>query len=276
MTREQETNIPPAFLSIMIGIFDSNIGGLAVAKSVEQLLPEHSLLFLGDIARAPYDRKDAAAVVDYSIENTKFLIENGAKIIIVACNTAASIATEIVRQTFDVPVFEIISPAVRAAAKVSHHQRIGIIGTRATINGNVYSSSITSSRPEYKVFQKACPLLVPLVEEGWITKKETKMILKKYLYNLKNQQLDSLILGCTHYPLLRHLIQPRIGRKVTLIDSSIEVAKQVKSFLENAPDMLPAEKIPQVKYNYFVTDLAETTEYVAAQILKGPIRLQLA
>lgn len=259
----------------MIGIFDSTIGGLTIARAAELLLPGHSLLFLGDIKRAPYDRKDAADIVTYSIENTKFLIENGAKIIIVGCNSAASIATEMVRQTFNIPVFEIIGPSIREAVRMSHHQRIGIVGNRATISSNIYSNAITGYRPKCKVFQQPCPLLVPLIEEGWITKKETKMILKKYLYGLKNRQLDTLILGCTHYPLLKQLMQPRIGRRVTLVDSSIEVIKHVKIFLENSPDLLPAEEISQVKYHYFVTCLTETTEYVAAQILKRPIRPQL-
>ncbi len=258
----------------MIGIFDSTIGGLTVARAAERLLPEHSLLFLGDIARTPYDRKDAADIVAYSIENTQFLIENGAKIIIIGCNSAASIATEKIRQTFDIPVFEIISPAVQEAVRVSRHQRIGIIGTHATIS--IYSNAVPGSLPECKVFPKACPLLVPLVEEGWLNKKETKMILKKYLYSLKNQQLDTLILGCSYYPLLKQLIQHRIGRKVTLIDGSIEVVKHVKNFLETMPDLLPSEKISQIKHRYFVTDLTETTEYVAAQILKRPIQLQPA
>ncbi len=259
----------------MIGIFDSTIGGLTIAKAAEQLLPEHSLLFLGDIARAPYDRMNTADIIKYSIENTKFLIENGAKIIIIGCNSAAGIATERVRQAFDIPVFEIIHPAVQAAVKVSRHQRIGIIGTRATISSNIYSSAVKSSQPEYKVFPKACPLLVPLVDEGWLPRKETKMILKKYLYSLKNHQLDTLILGCTHYSLLKQLIQPRIGKKVTLIDASIEVVKNVKKFLDNTPDLLSSEKTSPVNHRFAVTDLAETTEYVARQILRRPIQLQL-
>lgn len=260
----------------MIGIVDSSIGGLTIAREAEQLLPEHSLLYLGDIARLPYDRQDPATILKYSIENTQFLVDNGAKIIIIGCNSTASIATETIRQTFDIPVFEIIHPTVQKAVKVSHHERIGIIGTRATISSNIYSNAVKNSRPECKVFQKACPLLVPLVDEGWIAKKETKMILKKYLYSLKNQQPDTLILACTHYPMLKQLIQSRIGKKVTLIDSSIEVVKHVKRYLKNAPELLPAENFSQVKHRYVVTGLTETTEYVASQILKRPIQLQLA
>ncbi len=260
----------------MIGIFDSSIGGLTIARAAEQLLPEHPVLFFGDIARAPYDHKDSATIVKYSIESTQFLIDNGAKVIIIGCNSAASIATETIRQTFDVPVFEIIHPTVQKAVEVSHNGRIGIIGTRATVSSNIYPNAIKSSRPECRVFQEACPLLVPLVDEGWIAKRETKMILKKCLYSLKNQQLDTLILGCTHYPLLIQLIQPRIGRKVTLIDSSIEVVKHVKRYLKNAPDLIPTKKIYPVEHRYIVTRITETSRYVAAQILKRPIQLQLA
>ncbi len=260
----------------MIGIFDSSIGGLTIARAAEQLLPEHPLLYLGDIARGPYDRKDATTIVKYSIENTQFLIDNGAKIIIIGCNSAANIATETIRQTFDIPVFEIIHPAVQKAVEVSHNERIGIIGTHATISSNFHSDAVKRSRPECRVFPKACPLLVPLVDEGWIAKRETKMILKRYLYSLKNQQLDTLILGCTHYSLLKQLIQPRIGRKVNLIDSAIEVVKHVKKYLKKTPGPLPAEKISPVEYRYIVTGITETTEYVAAQILKRPIQLQLA
>jgi len=259
----------------MIGVFDSTIGGLAIAGAFEQLLPNHSLLYLGDIVRAPYYFKSDADIVQYSIENTQFLIERGAEIVVVGCNSAASIATETLRQTFDIPVFEIITPAAREAARLSDRQRIGIIGTHSTISRSLYSSAITGFQPKCKVFSKSCPLLVPLVEEGWVSKKETKMILKKYLYSLKNQQLDTLILGCTHYSLLRQLVQLRIGRKVTLIDPSVEVVKHVKGYLEKNPGKLSPEKKSQAKHHYFVTGLAETTEYVAAQILKRPTQLQL-
>lgn len=259
----------------MIGIFDSGIGGLTVARAVEQLLPEQSLLYLGDIARTPYGSKSTETIVQYSLENTRFLIENGAKIIVIGCNSASSVAAETLRKNFDIPIFEVITPAVEETVSVSRNGRVGIIGTRATISSNSYSNAIAQSRPECKVFTKACPLLVPLVEEGWITKKETKMILKKYLYSLKNQQIDTLILGCTHYPMLKHLIQPRIGKRVTLIDSSVEVAKYIKRFLEKQPNLLTTKKNPQVRHRYVVTDLTETTEHIAAQIFKRPIQLQL-
>ena len=260
----------------MIGIFDSGIGGLTVARTVEQLLPHHSLLYLGDIRRAPYGSKSRTAIIQYSIENTRFLLENGAKTVVIGCNSAASVATETLRKKFDIPIFEVITPAVQKAIKVSQSGRIGVIGTRATVSSNSYSSAIERSRPGYKVFAKACPLLVPLVEEGWITKRETKMILRRYLYSLKNQQIDTLILGCTHYPLLKHLIQPRIGKKVTLIDSSIEVAIHLRNFLKkNSAPTLSGEN-SRVRHRFFVTDLTETTRNTVSEIFKRPIHLQLA
>ncbi|MBW1637116.1 MAG: aspartate/glutamate racemase family protein, partial [Deltaproteobacteria bacterium] len=158
----------------------------------------------------------------------------------------------------------------------SQSGRIGVIGTRATVGSNSYRKAIAHSRPGYKVFAKACPLLVPLVEEGWITRRETKMILRKYLYSLKNQQIDTLILGCTHYPLLKHLIQPRIGKKVTLIDSSVEVAIHLHNFLKKNPVLTPPGKNDRVKHRFFVTDLTETTRNTASVIFNRPIHLQLA
>jgi len=259
----------------MIGIFDSGIGGLTVARAVEQLLPKHSLLYLGDIARTPYGNKSTENIAQYSMENTQFLIDKGAKIIVIGCNSASSVAAETLRQTFDIPVFEVITPSVQKAVKKSSRGRIGIIGTRTTISSNSYSNAVRQFRSKCKIFQQECPLLVPLIEEGWITKKETKTILRKYLYGLKNQQLDTLILGCTHYPLLKHLIQPRIGRKVTLIDPSVEVAKHIRNILAEDPDLLPPEKFEQVSRQYIVTDLTETTRQVASQIFNRPIQLQL-
>jgi glutamate racemase len=259
----------------MIGIFDSGVGGMTVARAVEQLLPHHPLLYLGDIARTPYGTKSARTIIDYSVENTKFLVQNGANIIVIACNSASSVATARLREEFDIPIIEVITPAVEQAIAKSRTGRIGVIGTRATIRSCIYEKKIRERMPEYKVFSKACPLLVSLVEEGWIGKRETKMILRRYLHDLKNQQIDTLVLGCTHYPLLNHLIQPRIGRKVTLIDSSAATAHFLKDYLEN-----DAASQPDVSHNpgqnrYFVTDLTETAEHIAAKIFGRKIKLLL-
>jgi len=257
----------------MIGIFDSGVGGMTVAEAVEQLLPKHPLLYLGDLARTPYGTKSAQTIIDYSVENTKFLVENGAKIIVIACNSASSVATDRLRQEFSIPIIEVITPAVEQAISQSRTGRIGIIGTRATIRSGIYEGKIKEQAPDYKVFSKACPLLVSLVEEGWIGKRETKMILRRYLHDLKNQQLDTLVLGCTHYPLLKHLIQARIGKKVSLIDSSAATAYYIKNYLVNNTVSQPVEKHEPGQNRYFVTDLTETATHIATKIFGRNIEL---
>lgn len=257
----------------MIGIFDSGIGGMTVARAVEQLLPGYPLLYLGDIARTPYGTKSAKTITDYSLENTAFLVDQGAEIIVIACNSAASVATKRLRREFKVPILEVITPAVNQALKLSQSGRIGIIGTTATINSGTYEAAIKSRNPDCKVVAKACPLLVPLVEEGWATKRETKMIIRRYLHPLKNHQLDTLILGCTHYPLLKHLIQPRIGKKVALIDSSQATAACLKTYLEENSDLQEKPGHKPGNNNYFVTDITQTATTVAAKLFGRKIDL---
>jgi glutamate racemase len=257
----------------MIGIFDSGVGGMTVARAVEQLLPDYPLLYLGDIARTPYGTKSARTIADYSVENTGFLVQNGAKIIVIACNSASSVATDRLRQEFNIPIVEVITPAVKQAIATSRTGRIGVIGTRATIRSSIYEQKIHELKPQYKVFSKACPLLVSLVEEGWTDKRETKMILRRYLHDLKNQQIDTLVLGCTHYPLIKHLIQPRMGKKVTLIDSSTAAASFLKNYLENTAEFQPAAGHNPCRNRYFVTDLTDTAKHIAKNIFGRNIKL---
>ena len=257
----------------MIGIFDSGVGGMTVARAVEQLLPNHPLLYLGDIARTPYGTKSARTIIDYSVENTHFLVQNGANIIVIACNSASSVATERLRQEFNIPIIEVITPAVEQAISKSRTGRIGVIGTRATIRSCVYEHKIKQKSDKYKVFSKACPLLVSLVEEGWTGKRETKMILRRYLHDLKNQQIDTLVLGCTHYPLLKHLIQDRIGRKVSLIDSSEATAQFLKDYLENDAHFPAESDYDPSRNRYFVTDLTEAAEHIANKIFGRKMKL---
>jgi glutamate racemase len=257
----------------MIGIFDSGVGGMTVASAIEHLLPTYPLVYLGDIARTPYGPKSALTIIEYSLENTRFLLAHGAKVIIIACNTAASVATERLRKEFSVPIVEVITPAVGEVIATSTTGRIGIIGTRTTVKSGVYQQKINEQRPEFKVHSTSCPLLVPLIEEGWSEKRETKMILRRYLHPLKHQQLDTLVLGCTHYPLLKHLIGPRMGRKVRLIDSSVATAKFLQQYLLDHPvvDQVP-DHLPE-KNRYYVTDLTETASTMAARIFHRPVQL---
>ncbi|MEN8198515.1 MAG: glutamate racemase [Thermodesulfobacteriota bacterium] len=258
----------------MIGIFDSGVGGMTVAHAVEQLLPDYSTVYYGDIARTPYGPKSPETIINYSIRNSEFLLEKGAELIIIACNSASSVATERLRQRFQVPIIEVVSPAVDRAVQVSKNGQIGIIGTKATINSTIYTQGIQAKRPGFKVYSQACPLLVPLVEEGWLNQRETKMILRRYLHPLKNHQIDTLVLGCTHYPLLKETIQARIGKKVTLIDSSTETARHVQTFLNSNPDIV--SRGGTVSHDYYASDCTETAVKVAERIFSRPMELKKA
>ena len=257
----------------MIGIFDSGVGGMTVAHAVEALLPEYQITYYGDLARTPYGSKSRETIIEYSIANTEFLLRHGAKIIIIACNSAASVASGILRQKYDVPIFEVITPAVNRAVTATLTGNIGVIGTRATIRSGIYEKKITEQAPSLRVFSKACPLLVPLVEEGWLNARETKMILRKYLTPLKLKQVDTLVLGCTHYPLLKEQILHRFGKKrTTLIDSSVEVALTLQQHLEENPAL--RESLQRTGENrYFVSDLTSAAVAIAAKIFGRQIDL---
>ena len=256
----------------MIGVFDSGIGGLTVVRSLMECLPGYDVLYFGDTARTPYGSKSPSTVVKYAVENTELLLAHGARAIVLACNTASSVAPDILRQRYDVPFFEVITPAARLAIEGSRNGRIGVIGTRATVASGIYETVITALRPECRVFSVACPLLVPMVEEGWLKKSETAMIVKKYLRPLKARQIDTLILGCTHYPLLADLIQAKIGRRVRVIDSSTGVAKVVCRWVEQADKGRSMAR--QGCYRFMVSDATPHFETIARAILKRPIHLE--
>jgi glutamate racemase len=258
----------------MIGIFDSGVGGMTVASAIEKLLPDLQLIYFGDLARTPYGSKSQETILSYSIDNINFLLSHGAKAIIIACNSAASVASETLRQKYDVPIFEVITPAVASAVASSKSGNIGVIGTRATIRSAIYEKKIKQLQPDFRVYSTACPLLVPLVEEGWTTARETKMILRKYLAPLKQKQVDTLVLGCTHYPLLKEPILHRMGKsKVNLIDSSIEVALALRDHLEKSPEF--ADSLAKSHNNrYFVSDITEAALKTAEKIFGRHINLE--
>lgn len=259
----------------MIGIFDSGVGGMTVARAIEQLCPGYPLLYFGDIARTPYGSKSCETIVSYSKNNTDFLLDQGAKLIVIACNSASSTASEALRSHYQVPILDVITPATSRATAVSISGRIGVIGTRATIKSGVYPQKIKQARPEAMVYSTACPLLVPLVEEGWVSHRETKMILRRYLHPLRLKQIDTLVLGCTHYPLLKHLIGPRIGKRVNLIDSSVEMALHVRNFLDANREM--REKLLETKgakSRFFVSDSTDAIQEMAAKIFGRAMQLE--
>ncbi len=257
----------------MIGVFDSGIGGLTVVKAMQAQLPEHDILYFGDTARAPYGNKSPATVIGYALEDTGFLLDRGAKMVVMACNTASSVAPVPVAERYKMALFEVITPAVAMALEASRTGCIGVIGTRATVSSGVYEQQIRALNPDARVYSVACPLLVPLVEEGWLKRPETAMIVKKYLHPLKVRRIDTLILGCTHYPLLKQLIQRKIGKRVRIIDSSISVAARVKKFLEERPDLDGRlGKTGQIRI--FVSDITPQFEKIARATLKRAVRLE--
>ncbi len=257
----------------MIGVFDSGVGGMTVARAIEEALPGCGIVYFGDLARTPYGSKSPETITRYALENSRFLLEQGARILVIACNSAASVAADAVRREFDVPVFEVIEPAVARAAAVSRSGRIGVIGTRATIASRVYEDKIRALRPDARVYGAACPLLVPLVEEGWLKRRETRMILRRYLAPLKRRRIDTLVLGCTHYPLLAAEIRPRAGKRVRVIDSSVEVAARIRSHLEDHPG-LAASLARGRPSRYHVSDITPAAAGIARMIFGREIKLE--
>lgn len=214
-----------------IGIFDSGIGGLTVVKSLDSSLANENIIYFGDTARVPYGSKSNQKVIEYSVQDAKYLLSKNVKMIVVACNTASSIALESLRKEFNIPILGMIEPGAKAAIKATKNKRIGVIGTEATISNKAYSTALLKKDNSLQVFEKACPLFVPLAEEGWIDHKATKIIAEEYLSELKKEKIDTLILGCTHYPILRNVIQEVIGKNVKLIDSGSAASVEVEDYL---------------------------------------------
>ncbi|MFP4226905.1 MAG: glutamate racemase [Desulfobacterales bacterium] len=257
----------------MIGIFDSGIGGLTVVRAVMDQLPGYDIVYFGDTARTPYGNKSSRTVVDYSLQNTRFLLDQGANLVVMACNTASSVATETVNAQFDLPIYEVITPAVNQSLEMSKKKAIGVIGTRATISSGIYERKIHEKAPDARVYSSPCPLLVPLVEEGWLKKPETRMIVKKYLHPLKVRQIDTLILGCTHYPLLKSIIAHKIGKKVAILDSSMALAREIRSFLDERPEI--DQTLSKTGNNrFFVSDITPQFEKTARAVIKQNIALE--
>lgn len=256
----------------MIGVFDSGLGGLTVVRELHRQLPGYRLAYFGDTARTPYGGKSKELISQYALEDARFLVSRGARLIVVACNTASALAMDVLRAELKVPVWEVISPTVAAAVKVADG-RIGIIGTRATIGSGAYQHHLEIEAPKAKVFAKACPLFVPLVEEGWHRSSAARAVAKTYLHPLKLRRIDTLILGCTHYPFLRPIIAREIGGGVRLIDPARETVAALKRHLEVNPD-LAASLERHGDDTYTVSDRTDQFERIASGWLGRPVALQ--
>lgn len=265
----------------MIGIFDSGIGGLTVVKKFFDWFDKdnlsYRLLYFGDTARTPYGNRGEEVIKQYALEDAKLLIERGAKIIVIACNTVSAIATDYLKNNLSVPVFEVVSPAAQKAVAITRHNRIGILGARATINSKIYDHLIkqyaAKAHKKIGVFENSASLLVPLVEEGWLDTPETKRIIKKYLSPLKAAQIDTLILACTHYPFLIKEIEAKLNKQVKLVDPALEVVLQVKEFLKNN-SAIEQQLNHKSKHQFLVSDLTNRVQNLAARWLGEKIKLE--
>jgi len=214
-----------------IGVFDSGIGGLTVLKELLSRLPDESFVYFGDTARVPYGTKSAETVRRFSRENIRLLLDRGVKMVVIACNTASSEALPGMENEFPVPIVGVIDPGVRAAIAATQRRRIGVIGTPGTIRSGAYQAKIMAQLPSAVVIPQACPLFVPLVEEGWIDSPVTRMVAREYLRAYEHADIDALVLGCTHYPLLKPVIAEVLGPGVALVDSAVETAREVAGVL---------------------------------------------
>lgn len=243
----------------MIGVFDSGVGGLTVLKYFLKELPEYNYIYLGDTARAPYGSKSQESIYSYTREVVDFLFSKGCKLVIIACNTSSSQALRKIQQEYlpkkypDRRVLGVIRPLVEEVAKEKNIKRVGVIGTKATIRSNVYKIELGKLSPDLEVFQKSAPLLVPLIEEGWIKKVETRRVLKKYLRPLKEKKVQALILACTHYPFLLKDIKIIMGKNCKVYNPGEIVTKSLKEYLGKHPE-LKLKKQPNPKYQFYTTD----------------------
>lgn len=250
-----------------IGMFDSGVGGLTVAREVMRNIPNERIVYFGDTARVPYGGKSKETILRYSRQIVRFLEQQDVKAIVVACNTASAFALEDIQKELDIPMIGVVKPGAKVACETTRNNRIGVIGTRGTIASGLYTEFIRKIRPGAQVLGKACPLFVPLVEEGLLKDPVTVEMAARYLLELKAQDIDTLILGCTHYPLLRSVIQEVMGEGVTLVNPAYETALSLKELLRGE-DLLSDLPLPaENPHRFYVSDAAESFRSFANSIL---------
>ena len=259
----------PDLAHLPIGIFDSGVGGLTVARAVMQRLPGERILYFGDTARVPYGVKSADTIRHFAHQITEYLLEQRVKMLIVACNTMAAVAVDEIQKLSPVPVLNVLTAGAQYAAQHTHSGRIGIIGTLATINSGAYDQALHTLAPALAIHGQACPLFVPLVEEGWLDHPVTRLVAEEYLRPLLAHQIDTLILGCTHYPLLKPLIAQVVGNDITLVDSAATVADQAAELLAQNKRLRSADSHPE--HRYCVTDVPQRFQEVGGRFLGRPL-----
>lgn len=254
-----------------VGIFDSGIGGLTVLKEMKREIPGEEIVYFGDTAHLPYGTKSKETITRFSMDNVTFLKNFDVKMVIVACNTASSLSLEALKDSFSMPIIGVIEPGAKEALQRTKNGRIGVIGTKATIGSGSYESCLKRLDRSVRVYSQACPLFVPLVEEGWLDGDIVASITEVYLENLKSFDIDTLILGCTHYPLLSEMIQKTIGRHVRLVNSAEETAKEAKLLLERL-GMVGGKKQKDGITRFFVSDEPEQFRTLGERFLGHSIQ----
>jgi len=244
-----------------IGIFDSGVGGLTVLHEVARLLPDEKLVYLGDTARVPYGTKSPETVRRYALEAAGFLAGLGVKMLVVACNTASAVALDVLKEQYDIPVIGVIEPGARRAAALTRSGRVGVVGTEGTVKSDAYARAIRAINPAIDVISAACPLFVPLAEEGWANHEIARLAAEEYLGPIRTG-IDTLVLGCTHYPLLKETLHKVLGDGVELVDSAEETAKLVERLLNGGRRRQPSGEI-----RFFVTDVPTRFERVGSAFL---------
>lgn len=253
-----------------IGVFDSGVGGLTVCRKIAETLPAESIVYLGDTARVPYGSKSAATVIRYAQACAKLLVKHDIKLLVIACNTATAFALETLRQNLPIPVLGVITPGARAACSNSRSGSIGVIGTRGVINSHVYVRTIQEIRPDVRVYGKACPLFVPFAEEGWTEGDVIRSVAQTYLTDLLEKDIDTLVLGCTHYPLLRNTIAEVAGDRVRLVDSAEETALSVARTMKEGNLIAPNNT--QGEHRFLVSDSPEGFSQIGARFFGQALR----
>ncbi|MEW6145312.1 MAG: glutamate racemase [Thermodesulfobacteriota bacterium] len=257
MTRD--TNSAP------IGVFDSGIGGLTVVREIIKRLPRENIIYLGDTARVPYGTKSSRTVVTYSHHNARFLVSKGIKMLVVACNTSSAVSLPSLSSELDIPVIGVIEPGAKKAGAATKSGRVGVIGTPSTIKSSAYKKALEDVSTDIEVYSKACPLFVPLADEGWTEGDISELIAKEYLAPFKEYDIDVLVLGCTHYPLLKRTIKKVMGEGITLVDSAEETAKEIERVLSERGLLNTGNEAPSREY--YLTDVSDTFVSVAGRFL---------
>jgi glutamate racemase len=255
-----------------IGVFDSGIGGLTVVKELSRLLPDEKIIYFGDTARVPYGNKSKETVIHYSLQIAYFLLKKKIKLLVVACNSASSVSLPTLKRHFHIPIIGVIEPGAKSAIASSINDNIGVIGTLGTVSSHSYKKALKKVNRKVKVHQQACPLFVPLAEDGWNKTKIAQEISNEYLKALPKKGIDTLILGCTHYPLLKDVIQNSMGKKVKLIDSGVETAKEVKKILKKK-NLLNKHKQSERSHSvFYVSDFPHKFKEVSQRFLSKELK----